>query len=151
VTSGLIRYYGTRNLHIITGSCYKRRPELGSPLRRDLFLKILEQARRKYQFVVYGYVVMPEHFHLLTTEPEKGDPSIVMKSDQATVYSAGEPRTSWRSFCTTIQARDDTDLAPAVLRFQCVERTQARGKAEVYPSQSREARTGSPTGRLDVE
>jgi putative transposase len=79
VTSGLIRYYGTKNLHFITGSCYKRRPELGSPQHRDLFLKILEQTRRKYQFVVHGYVVMPEHFHLLITEPEKRDPSIVMK------------------------------------------------------------------------
>ncbi len=29
--------------------------------------------------MVYGYVVMPEHFHLLMTEPELGDPSVVMK------------------------------------------------------------------------
>jgi REP element-mobilizing transposase RayT len=44
-----------------------------------LFVKILEEARRKYRFVVHGYVVMPEHFHLLITEPEVGDPSVVMK------------------------------------------------------------------------
>jgi putative transposase len=42
-------------------------------------VKILEEARRKYRFVVHGYVVMPEHFHLLITEPEVGDPSVVMK------------------------------------------------------------------------
>ena len=47
--------------------------------RRDLLLTILEQARRKYRFVVHGYVVMPEHVHLLITEPEEGDPSVVMK------------------------------------------------------------------------
>ncbi len=29
--------------------------------------------------MVYGYVVMPEHFHLLIGEPEHGDPSVVMK------------------------------------------------------------------------
>ena len=29
--------------------------------------------------MVYGYVVMPEHFHLLISEPEKTDPSVVMK------------------------------------------------------------------------
>ena len=44
-----------------------------------MFLKILEQTRQRYQFVVVGYVVMPEHFHLLMSEPEKGDPSVVMK------------------------------------------------------------------------
>ena len=49
------------------------------PKRRDLFLTILEETRRKYRFVVHGYVVMPEHFHLLITEPEVGDPSVVMK------------------------------------------------------------------------
>src|ERR1017187_6512877 len=51
----------------------------GSTWRRDLFLTILEEARRKYRFVVHEYVVMPEHFHLLITEPEVGDPSVVMK------------------------------------------------------------------------
>ncbi len=29
--------------------------------------------------MVVGYVVMPEHFHLLISEPEKGNPSVVMK------------------------------------------------------------------------
>jgi putative transposase len=39
----------------------------------------MEEARCKYRFVVHGYVIMPEHFHLLITEPEVGDPSVVMK------------------------------------------------------------------------
>jgi putative transposase len=52
---------------------------LGSAWRRDLFVKILEEARRKYRFVVHGYVVMPEHSHLLITEPEVGDPSVLLK------------------------------------------------------------------------
>ena len=77
--SRLKRYYTGRDLHFITCSCYRRRPLLGTARRRDLFLKILEQTRQRYQFVVVGYVVMPEHFHLLISEPEKGDPSVVMK------------------------------------------------------------------------
>jgi len=79
MTKGLVRYYGAGHLHFITGSCYRRQPQLHTAGRRDLFLRILEQARRKYRFVVHGYVVMPEHFHLLITEPETGDPSVVMK------------------------------------------------------------------------
>jgi len=79
VTKGLIRYYGTQHLHFITCSCYRRQPQLHTAWRRNLFLKILEQARRKYRFVVHGYVLMPEHFHWLITEPELGDPSVVMK------------------------------------------------------------------------
>lgn len=79
VTQCLHRYYGTQDLHFITGSCYHRQPKLGTPERRDLLVRILEETRRKYRFVVDGYVVMPEHFHLLITEPELGDPGVVMK------------------------------------------------------------------------
>ena len=79
VTKGLHRYYGTRDLHFITCSCYRRQPHLGTARRRDAFLTLLEETRHKYRFVVHGYVLMPEHFHLLITEPEVGDPSVVMK------------------------------------------------------------------------
>ena len=77
--SRLKRYYNAKHLHLITCSCYWRRPLLGTVRRRNLFLKVLEEARQRYQFVVLGYVVMPEHFHLLMSEPEKADPSVVMK------------------------------------------------------------------------
>jgi putative transposase len=79
VTQNLHRYYGANHLHFITCSCHRRQPILGSPERRDLFVKLLEEARQKYRFVVHGYVVMPEHFHLLITEPEFGNPSVVLK------------------------------------------------------------------------
>jgi len=42
-------------------------------------VKLLEEARRRYRFVVVGYVVMPEHIHLLISEPEEGTPSTVMQ------------------------------------------------------------------------
>ncbi len=75
----LQRYYGAGYLHFITSSCYRRRALLGTAARRNLFLKTLEQLRRRYGFVVVGYVVMPEHFHLLIGEPDKGNPSLVMQ------------------------------------------------------------------------
>lgn len=77
--TGLHRTYGANHLHFITNSCYQRRLFLDSPRARDLFLSVLEQTREKYHFVVVGYVVMPEHVHLLITEPEIGTPSTVMQ------------------------------------------------------------------------
>jgi putative transposase len=77
--SGLHRTYGADHLHFITNSCYQRRPLLDSPLARDLFLSVVEETRQHYRFVVVGYVVMPEHVHILITEPEKGTPSTVMQ------------------------------------------------------------------------
>jgi hypothetical protein len=40
--------------------------------------EIAEQIRERHQFIVVGYVVMPEHVHLLFTEPERGNPSLVL-------------------------------------------------------------------------
>ena len=65
---GLERWHGGHDLHFITFSCYGRQPLLSSPDRRELFLKVLEGVRRRYQWVVIGYVVMPEHVHLLVSE-----------------------------------------------------------------------------------
>src|ERR1035438_8077210 len=39
----------------IASSCYRRQPELDSAWRRDSFVKILEETRRKYRFVVYRF------------------------------------------------------------------------------------------------
>ena len=79
MTRDLHRYYGANNLHFITFSCYRRRPGLRSARSRDRFLAILEQTRQRYRFVVVGYVVMPEHIHLLLSEPVIGNPSKVMQ------------------------------------------------------------------------
>lgn len=57
----LHRYYGAGYLHFITTSCYRRLPLLARPHNRDLLLHVLERVRRRYRFVVVGYVVMPEH------------------------------------------------------------------------------------------
>ena len=75
----LKRYYGRDHLHFLTCSCYHRQPWLAQPRRRDLFLEILEQVRQRYRFVVVGYVIMPEHIHLLISEPERGTPSTIMQ------------------------------------------------------------------------
>ena len=77
--SRLRRIYGLRDFHFITCSCYRRQPLLGTRHAREVFLRIFEQVRRKYQFEVVGDVVMPEHFHILIAEPEKGNPSTVLQ------------------------------------------------------------------------
>lgn len=79
VPERLKRYYGNDYLHFLTCSCYHRQPWLANEERRDLFLKILEEVRQRYQFVVVGYVVMPDHIHLLISEPEFGTQSTVMQ------------------------------------------------------------------------
>ena len=68
---GLKRIHQARCLHFLTFSCYGRAPLLGTVSSRDIFEQILERTRQWYDFYVAGYVVMPEHVHLLISEPER--------------------------------------------------------------------------------
>ena len=75
----LKRIYGFGHLHFITFSCYRRLPLLRSARARNLFVRVLDQVRNEYGFKLVGYVVMPEHVHLLISEPARGNPSTVLK------------------------------------------------------------------------
>jgi putative transposase len=75
----LKRHYGKGDLHFITFSCYERRPLLGTVRARNLFVKVLGEVRDKYGFLLVGYVLMPEHVHLLVSEQKKGTPSKVVQ------------------------------------------------------------------------
>ena len=68
---GLKRFQETGQVHYITFSCYRRRPNLRRDEACATFVAALERVRRDYGVCVYGYVVMPEHVHLLLNEPER--------------------------------------------------------------------------------
>jgi putative transposase len=44
--------------------------------RLDLFVAALEKVRQEYALRVYGYVGMPEHVHLLVSEPARPSSSL---------------------------------------------------------------------------
>ena len=68
---GLVRFQQSHCLHFITFTCYRRQPLLDTPHAKSVFERSLEQTRRSYRLDVIGYVVMPEHVHLLLSEPER--------------------------------------------------------------------------------
>jgi REP element-mobilizing transposase RayT len=79
MTSGLKRYYGEGHLHFITFSCYQRLPLLNTAQARDILIEELGNIRDAMGFHLIGYVVMPEHVHLLISEPSQGTPSTVLQ------------------------------------------------------------------------
>ena len=66
-----VRYQTCGDTHFVTFSCYQRRPYLSLPATRTLVQNSLETMRLRYDFHLFGYVIMPEHVHLLLTEPKK--------------------------------------------------------------------------------
>jgi putative transposase len=96
---GLKRYQQTRDLQFITFSCFHRAPLLNTSEARDVFLQALEQSRRWYGFYVVGYVVMPQHVHLLISEPERSRLAVALQMLKQTVSQKrrrASPRPFWQ-------------------------------------------------------
>jgi len=91
--SQLKRYQQQGDYHAINFSCYHRLPYLNDDHTRIVFEQTLEQLRQRHQFFLFGYVIMPNHVHLLLTEPKlhslatmlsvlKGETSKLLKGER---------------------------------------------------------------------
>jgi putative transposase len=73
---------------------------LDTPFARTICEKALERTRRKYGFFVCGYVVMPEHVHLLLSEPEHGTLATALQAMKQAVSRAlgsGDGEAFWQA------------------------------------------------------
>jgi putative transposase len=75
----LKRITGRGDLHFITFTCYQRRTFLASPRSKNLAVQVLGQVRAKFKFSLVGYVLMPDHVHLLISEPARATPADVIQ------------------------------------------------------------------------
>ncbi len=61
----LVRFDETGMTHFITFSCYRHLALLTNDLDVYIFLEELERTRRTHDLSLLGYVVMPDHIHLV--------------------------------------------------------------------------------------
>jgi putative transposase len=94
--TGLTRYQQAGDFHFVTFSCCHRLPYLGEPLRRELFERSLEAIRQRYRLFVIGYVVMPEHVHLLVSEPFDGTLARALQAFKLSVAVQNRERPFWQ-------------------------------------------------------
>ena len=92
-----IRYQQTGEFHFLTFSCYRCQAYLSSVTAMELFEDALERVRRRYLFVVGGYVVMPEHVHLLVNEPKRALLSKVVQALKLSVSMRSRERPFWQA------------------------------------------------------
>jgi putative transposase len=96
MTKGLIRYQQCGCFHFITFSCYRRLPYLGTVPACNLFERSLEVMRVRYEFFVIGYVLMPEHIHMLVNEPKKALLSKAIQALKLSVSVQSRERPFWQ-------------------------------------------------------
>src|SRR5262249_8497060 len=58
--------------HFLTYSCFQRLPLLSADRSRAWVVEALQEARRKLDFDLWAYVLMPEHVHLLLRPRQPG-------------------------------------------------------------------------------
>ena len=92
-----IRYQQTGEFHFLTFSCYRRRDYLSAVAAMELFEDALERVRLRYRFVVAGYVVMPEHVHLLVNEPARGLLSRAIQALKLSLTMRSRQRPFWQA------------------------------------------------------
>jgi putative transposase len=79
------RYFAPGQLQFITASTYRRVPLFSSPRFRREFARVLAQVRAEFKFRLLGWVLMPEHFHLLVwPQPAESTSRIVQQLKQRT-------------------------------------------------------------------
>ncbi len=77
---GLKRFQESGQTHFVTFCCYRRRCLFLSAEPKLVFERALERVRGSFRLCVYGYVVMPEHVHVLLSEPERDTLADAIKS-----------------------------------------------------------------------
>ena len=152
---GLKRYYGRGDLHFLTFSCYQRLPLLGTPRARNLFVRALAKIRERYQFRLVGYVVMPNHVHLLISESPKATPSLVLKVLKQRVSrdlrrnkrgARGQP-----AFRVYRRRESAAFLATEILRLQRLEREESSREAGVHAREPRDQKPCESPEELALE
>ena len=118
---GLRRFHQSQQTHFLTFSCYRRQARFSSPDIYELFLECLEDTRRRFGMFIYGYVVMPEHVHLLVSEPgvsqiDVGQTLADAMRDLKLSFSkrlsrrAGEPSSFWQKRYYDRNIRDEREF-----------------------------------------
>ena len=70
IPSGLKRYQTSGHDHYITFTCFHQHPYLDNDAARTVFEQTLETLRQRHDLLVYAYVIMPNHVHMLLSEPK---------------------------------------------------------------------------------
>src|ERR1700761_9412162 len=97
MVKGLERRQGEGEVHFVTFSCFHRCGYFKTPVARDLFEEALARMCHCYQCDVFGYVVMPEHVHLLMSEPGKVLLGGALQALKISVSKRSKERPFWQA------------------------------------------------------
>lgn len=108
---GLVRFQQSKQSHFVTFSCYRREARLTEESTCQAFLDSLERVRRTRGIRLCGYVLMPEHVHLLMSEPERGVLCGALQALKISVARRAGGGTLWQRRYYDRNVRDHEEFA----------------------------------------
>ena len=150
--SRLERFQHAGDFHFLTFSRRDRLPYLDNTVTRDRFERMLEETRKRYVFYVFGYVVMPEHVHLLVSEPQRGLLSRAIQALKTSVSKQSVQRPFWlpRYYDFNVQSEEKRIEKLRYMHRNPVTRGLAGHPEEWKWSSYRHYLTGEP-GTVEIE
>ena len=89
------RYFAPGQLQFITSSVYRRLKLFDSQRLRLMFVELLREYRQENGFLLIGWVLMPEHFHLLIKpEPAESSSRLMQEQLKTQSFALRRPRCS---------------------------------------------------------
>ena len=81
------RAFERGQLQFITSSTYRRAPVFARPVLCKVFVEVLDDLRHEFGFLLIGWVLMADHFHLLL-QPRSAETTsrIIQQLKQRTAY-----------------------------------------------------------------
>jgi putative transposase len=152
MTQGLVRYHNTGGFHFLTWSCYHRRPYLTWRKQKEVFEHSLETMRLRYGFVVCGYVLMPEHIHIMTNEPSNAGLSKAIQAIKLSVSVQSSERPFWqaRYYDFNVHNPEKREEKLHYMHWNPVRRGLVE-KPEDWPWSSFRHYAFGETGRVEIE
>jgi len=103
----------------VTFCCYRLQDYLSESVAINLLIRHLHEARIKHRFKLFGYVIMPEHVHLVMLPPDGTRLGLVIreiKSKMAREYFSAEmseisgTRVFWQKRCYDHNCRSEKSV-----------------------------------------
>jgi putative transposase len=94
---GLVRIQDSGELHFITFSCYQRRNYLSAASSRGMVADAMRRISLSYDFDLLGFVVMPNHVHVLVSEPRNSALARAIQAIKVSVAKRSPYRPLWQA------------------------------------------------------
>ena len=151
---GLKRFQASGQTHFVTFCCYHRRPLLHDPTPGQVFEAALERMHLSFELCVYGYVVMPEHVHLLLSEPRQNTLADAIKSLKQGVSRRliGSAEHFWQKRYYDFNVRNESQFAEKLryIHHNPVKRGLCTSEEDWEWSSFRQCTTGC-AGTVEIE